>query len=426
MSIVYEVEHDFTGDRLALKVLKGSAAELDPADLARFRREARVSAAVKSEHIVRVVDADVAPELGGAPFLVMDLLDGADLGEYTRGEPQPPARVVAWLRQVARALDRAHGVGIVHRDLKPENLFLERRTDGPPILKILDFGVAKVRTPDEVRHTATGSVVGTPLYMSPEQARGQPDKIGPATDIWALGMIGYRLLTGRDYWTCESVSELLAKIVYKPVAPPSVDLGAEFDAWFLRSCHRSPEQRWTSTTEQVTALAAALGVPAEGEETAGDDAPMPALVERHVPGDPTISKTVAQKTTVRDSLAQPASALAVSTVTKPRQRARIAVIGAAVAAVVGLSWTLILMTEPSAPKSASPTAAPASDTPVQDLSADEEAAEPASAQPSAAESAPALQASSATPPTASPRIKPAPRTLPTAPRPTGDPLADPH
>lgn len=263
MSAIYEVEHEHTGERLALKVLKDGIADLDPQTLARFRREARVSALVKSEHIVRVVDADVAPELDGAPFLVMDLLEGGDLSEVAGATPQAPETVVAWLRQVAKALDRAHALGIVHRDLKPENLYLVDRPGEEPTLKILDFGVAKVRASEEAGKTATGSVVGTPLYMAPEQASGEIASVGPATDVWAIGVIAFRLLTAKDYWTGPTVPRILAEIVYGKVEPPSTkgtNLGPAFDAWFMRSCCPQPEGRWSSVTEQVEALAEALGV----------------------------------------------------------------------------------------------------------------------------------------------------------------------
>ena len=130
MGAVYEVEHARTGEHLALKVLLASAGA--PAEaLERFKREARASARIKSEHVVRVTDADVAPELDGAPFLVMELLEGIDL-EQAAAEARPlPTTVVEWLRQVALALDKAHRLGIVHRDLKPENLFLATARSDP-------------------------------------------------------------------------------------------------------------------------------------------------------------------------------------------------------------------------------------------------------------------------------------------------------
>src|SRR5580692_2233456 len=140
MGVVYEVEHIHTGQRLALKVLTRQPG----ASVERFKREARATSRIQSDHIVRITDADVAPELGGAPFLVMELLDGMDLDQATEDKPARPEDVVDWLRQVARALTKAHDAGIVHRDLKPENLFLTRREDGSPLVKVLDFGIAKI------------------------------------------------------------------------------------------------------------------------------------------------------------------------------------------------------------------------------------------------------------------------------------------
>lgn len=261
MGIVYEVVHEFTGDRLALKILKEGAWALDDTKLGRFRREARVSALVKSEHIVRVLDADLAPELDGAPFLVMDLLEGTNLAALAGNTPQPPDQVVTWLRQVARALDRAHQMGVIHRDLKPENLFLTKSSTGEAQIKILDFGVAKICSAEDVVRSGTGAVVGTPRYMSPEQASG--GVVGPDTDVWAIGLIAFRLLAGKDYWSGFNVSRLLAEIVYAEILPPSAkgaDLGADFDQWFLRSCARDPAERWSSVTDQIEALASALGL----------------------------------------------------------------------------------------------------------------------------------------------------------------------
>ena len=263
MGAVYEVEHEGTGERLALKVLKGSFDGMDSTALERFRREARVHALLKSEHIVRVIDADVAPELGGAPYLVMDLLEGQTLGDLAGDEPLPAARVVELLSQLAGPLDQAHAAGIVHRDLKPDNLFLTRRADGSEVVKILDFGIAKFRGGDDTARTSTGALVGTPLFMAREQAAGEHDLIGPGTDVWSIAMIAFRLLTGTHYWTSNNVSLLLADIVSKPVKAPSrraPRLGDKFDAWFLRSCAPVPGERWQSVTEQVEALARALGV----------------------------------------------------------------------------------------------------------------------------------------------------------------------
>lgn len=279
MATIYEVEHEHTGERLALKVLKGHVTELDPASLERFRREARVSARVKSEHVVRVIDADVAPELGGAPFLVMDLLEGADLAEVSGDEPQEPEQVVDWLGQVARVLDKAHALGIVHRDLKPQNLFLAKRPDGSSIVKILDFGVAKIRSGEHASQTASGALIGTPLYMAPEQVEGSSSRIGPGADMWSMALIAFRLLTGHDYWKPKNVSLLLVEILNGDMAPPSArtsQLGASFDAWFRQSCQRDPETRWPDVITQVDALAEALDLPAPGARSSDAD---PSLAE---------------------------------------------------------------------------------------------------------------------------------------------------
>ena len=167
MGAVYEVVHANTGEHLALKIML-ARTRLAPDLVDRFRREARSATAVKSDHVVRVTDADVAPELDGAPFLVMELLIGKDF-ERICAERQPsPSEVVDWLRQVARGLDKAHRQEVVHRDLKPENLFLAESDDHPPVVKILDFGIAKMAA-EGGHETSEGRILGTPRYMAPSK-----------------------------------------------------------------------------------------------------------------------------------------------------------------------------------------------------------------------------------------------------------------
>jgi serine/threonine-protein kinase len=267
MGAVWLVEHVHTGDQLALKVMHhafGGQPEL----VERFRREARAAAKIKSEHVVRVIDADISPELGGMPFMVMEMLNGEDtrrrlrtVGAFTREQ------TIHMLWQVARALDRAHAVGIVHRDIKPENIFLHRNDAGIEIIKLLDFGVAKMRDDlalDDGQATQAGTLLGTPYYMAPEQVRN--GAITPQTDVWAVGMLATRFLTGASYWPSATTGELMAMILAEPMQTPSskfarAALPPAFDAWFARSCDRDPARRWASVGEQVAALADAFALP---------------------------------------------------------------------------------------------------------------------------------------------------------------------
>ncbi len=266
MGAVVLVQHVHTDERLALKLLHSRVVK-DEVTLDRFRREARTPARIDSDHAVRVTDADVAPELGGVPFLVMEWLRGEDLEHLAeRRGPLPPSEVVMVLAQAARALDKAHALGIVHRDLKPENLFVSQREDGTPHVKILDFGIAKMTGGDlqeAGRLTATGQIFGTPLYMSPEQAMAESDKICPQTDVWALGLIAHRLLHGKEFWTATTLTHLVAQIAFEPIPAPSArgsTLGPAYDEWFAKCCARDIGSRFTSAAEAISALAAALRV----------------------------------------------------------------------------------------------------------------------------------------------------------------------
>ena len=279
MGVVYLVEHVRTGDQLALKLLHGQSA-VNAQAVERFKREARASARIKSEHVVKVVDADVAPELSGAPFLVMELLNGTDLQKQLEAHGRlPPEQAIHYLGQAARALDKSHQMGIVHRDLKPENLFIHHREDGTTVLKILDFGISKVihdgaADMTGAGMTSTGAVMGTPLYMSPEQARGRVTEIGPTTDVWAMGLICIQLLSGEVYWRANTVPELMAQILSEPLYPPTQRwkwMPAAVDSWFARSCAREAAQRFPTVGQQIEALAVALGVraPVSGPAATG-------------------------------------------------------------------------------------------------------------------------------------------------------------
>jgi serine/threonine protein kinase len=265
MGAVYVVEHVNTGGLWALKVML-DCTKLQAERASRFRREARASARITSEHVVKVTDADTAPELDGAPFLVMELLDGTDVERLLakRGRLEP-REVVDILAQVARGLDRAHAAGVVHRDLKPENIFMHRREDGSSIVKVLDFGISKVLRPDGDMSTAnvTGAtdVMGTPLYMAPEQAAARHEQVGPPTDVWAIGLMTIRMLTGQIYWQGDTIAEVFVQIMSATRWPPSQrwpQFSPAFDAWFQRSTAPRPADRFQSVGHQVTELAALL------------------------------------------------------------------------------------------------------------------------------------------------------------------------
>ncbi|WP_441291196.1 serine/threonine protein kinase [Sorangium sp. KYC3313] len=270
MGAVYEVMDDVTATRRALKVMLPSL--LDSEELrARFALEARITGVIESDHIVRTSDAGVDDETG-TPFLVMELLRGEELGSLVKKRGALLAEDVAlYLFQAALALDKTHAASIVHRDLKPDNLFVTVRDDGSPCVKILDFGIAKVIEQHNAS-TLTRQMLGTPVYMAPEQIRAERN-VGPRADIYALGHVAYALLVGESYWAQEAeataspymlAGELLRGAMEAPSARAarrsSVALPKEFDGWFLKATALKAEDRFERASVAVSALAAALDV----------------------------------------------------------------------------------------------------------------------------------------------------------------------
>jgi eukaryotic-like serine/threonine-protein kinase len=265
MGAVFEVIHIETHRRRALKVmLPELVANRELRE--RFQMEARVTAHVDSEYIVDVFDAGI-DESTAMPFLVMELLQGEELGAYlSRTGPIPPQDAVSYLRQVASALDKTHAAGIVHRDLKPENLFLTYREDGTPRIKILDFGISKVVN-DAKTSNATRSL-GTPLYMAPEQVLGQ--NVNPTTDLYSLGLIAYSFLVGESYWQCdtERFENAIAFALHTTsgttqsavarAARAGRALPPAFDHWFRQATHLDPAQRFQRASDMVSALSTVL------------------------------------------------------------------------------------------------------------------------------------------------------------------------
>jgi serine/threonine-protein kinase len=225
---------------------------------ARFLREAQATLRIKSEHVVRVMDMGTTPN--GAPFLVMELLRGQDLFDLFKSKgPLPIADVAEYVVQACDAIAEAHRLGIVHRDLKPSNLFLTERADGAPLVKVLDFGISKapVAGPDEAI-TMSADVLGSPLYMSPEQIRDPHDVDGRA-DIWALGVILFRLATGAYPFKGTTPSGVLASVIASP--PPSLrslraDVPEAFEAVVLRCLDKDVTGRFQRVEHLARALRA--------------------------------------------------------------------------------------------------------------------------------------------------------------------------
>jgi serine/threonine protein kinase len=251
--------HDLLLDSsCALKLIDDDKARSEEVRV-RFAREAKVAAQLRGSHVVDVFEHS---EWEGIPFIAMEFLDGEDLGtrldRLGRLDPENTYRFVA---HVARALSRAHSLGIVHRDLKPENVFLIPSEDGE-IAKVLDFGIAKHDAYSlRDKATKTGSFLGTPFYVSPEQARGKDTD--HRSDLWSLGVIAFQCLTGAPPFESEALGELMGLILYEDLPLPSqrnADLPAALDLWWQRAAAREREDRFQSARELADSLGEALGI----------------------------------------------------------------------------------------------------------------------------------------------------------------------
>lgn len=267
MGSVWEGVHASLGTRVAVKFIEREYADNEEARK-RFDNEARAAARLESRHVVHVFDHGVTDD--GKPYIVMEFLTGepldarlARVGRLSIGETS------RLLGQVCRALARAHEAGIVHRDLKPENVYLVRSADDDDeIAKVLDFGIAKFgpQASGMSSSTRTGSILGTPHYMSPEQARGLRS-VDHRTDLWSLGVIGYRCIVGTLPFQGEAMGDLLVNICTAPLPVPSQALPGlppELDAWFARAVERDPARRYGSAAELAAGLQAAAAAVGEG------------------------------------------------------------------------------------------------------------------------------------------------------------------
>ena len=216
MGMVVEARHAKLDQRYAIKILLPEHAKRQDS-VARFEREASAVARLTSPHIVRVFDVDVDPATK-LPFIVMELLSGHDLATELQTRPVvPPAEAVDWMIEALAGLHDAHALGIVHRDIKPSNLFLAARASAPALMKVMDFGVSKLLHGGDGELTTSNQALGTPSYMAPEQLLDER-AVGPRSDLWAVGVVLYRMLSGRLPFSSETQAGLAVAIATLPPA----------------------------------------------------------------------------------------------------------------------------------------------------------------------------------------------------------------
>lgn len=258
MGLVVSAWHLGLRQRVAIKLLLTDGGMLEAAAIERFQREARAAARIRSEHVCRVLDVGMLPN--GTPYLVMEFLEGCDLAdELARRGCLPAVEAVGYVLEACEALAEAHVAGIIHRDLKPANLFLARRASGTRCLKLLDFGVSKSLGESSLSHyalTKTAAVVGSPLYMSPEQLNSAKD-VDARTDIWSLGALTYELVAGRPPFHGETIGQLV-NAVLNGEPPTFKELGITapggLEAALRKALAKKREERFASVGEFATAL----------------------------------------------------------------------------------------------------------------------------------------------------------------------------
>lgn len=273
MGAVWEGTHVSLGTRVAVKFIDAEYAD-SPEARSRFENEARAAAKLRSKHVVEVYDHGVSED--GRPYIVMEFLHGEPLDKRLDRVGRLPAKETAHLiLQVCRALTKAHAANIVHRDLKPENVFLVwDEEEGTDVVKVVDFGIAKFSDTGLVASSATrtGSVLGTPHYMSPEQARGLRS-VDSRSDLWSVAVITYRCIVGSLPFEGEAVGDLLVKLCTAPIPTPSqfaTHIPPGFDAWLAKALSREPAERFASAAQLAESLAAVCGLSVRGQPITAD------------------------------------------------------------------------------------------------------------------------------------------------------------
>ncbi|NOY90939.1 MAG: protein kinase [Deltaproteobacteria bacterium] len=258
MAVVYRARHTLVDRPVAVKIMNKQLAS-DASLRERFRREAKNAAALAHPNIIEIYDYGETDD--GAPFLVMELLDGAPLADYITERGMPPGEVASLGMQIAQGLARAHDFDVIHRDLKPDNIFVSRGPHGRPLIKLLDFGIA--RSMQDSRLTNVGEVFGTPQYMAPERITSID--AGPAADLYALGVIYFEMLTGRLPFEAEEITGYFIKHMQEVPPKPSdlaPDCPRRLEELILELLAKSPDERPVDAHQVVKELASL--VPKEG------------------------------------------------------------------------------------------------------------------------------------------------------------------
>jgi len=346
MGVVYAAKHPDIGRKVAIKVVFNRFAA-NSAMVQRFKAEALSVNKIGHPNIIDISDFGMLPD--GRPYFVMEILNGEDLGQrLNRVGTLSYEQAAPILRQTLDALEAAHAANIVHRDLKPDNIYLHKKR-GVEMVKLLDFGIAKLRDQSPgIGATADGTLMGTPLYMSPEQAMGAQSKIGPASDIYAVGVILFQMFTGVTPFVGESFGELLLKHMQETPPPPSSKvpgMDPHLEHAILKCLEKDPDRRFSSVTELIEALVQVIPQMAHAQTSPADSMaamedsgkiklppPRPAdfPMTQAAPGLAAPSPTGA----ARSATPEVAGQLAAPSVTAPPARAGLKI---AAAALVGLA-----------------------------------------------------------------------------------------
>ena len=368
MGVVFEATNVALAMDVAIKVMRADFASKQAA-VDRFLREAKMAAKLRGEHVCRIYDVGMLAD--GAPYIVMERLEGRDLSKLAGRSPLAADLVAPLIVQACAALGEAHAIGMIHRDIKPANLFVVRRPNGTACVKVLDFGIAKPAEVD-LQLTDTHSQIGSPPYMSPEQLRSARS-VTPKTDVWSLGIVMYELVTGKRPFTGETPFEVALAVANEPLPPLPPSVPAELAQIICRCLEKDPDKRFPD----VAALAHALEPDVPTDAAASQILVMPTIERDSV-------ATVDSRPTDPPTTLRGASAV-VETVPPPRKRRKWIPISIGLVVIGGWAATIFYLRSDGAP-AAAPVVAPAT-TPT--IVAPPDAAAPAvadAAEPAVAES----------------------------------------